>query len=474
MAEDSDGQAQPLPPPVLQSARPNPWTWVLLAFVFSLLIYNALASYFGPKHEAQAKPELDLMQLKVEVGFQELLGKILSEAKKADSTTDISPLQKQGGQIRDQLKEEANSLKRKDKLSTEDAKLLLALQTEAKEKPDPRALEVLNKSKDRQDNRVAEIYGSESLSGQAADKLAPQGDDFLDRLIRAQAREKAGAKDARAGLTNGNAVLGLILLAGFAVVASAIGGVVLLLHFVGVQNGARPKGLPVAFMSKAAGDRFALRMAVYLLGFIGVSSVFSMVDLPVDPVYTQVAALTVVLVGVFVMLRVPIFGQADPWTVMRGKKPKQGYLPAALTGWMANFPVLIVTIMASSFLLRFLPTPSHPVTNEISTTSNPLKLGLLLLTASVLAPVIEETCFRGLLFPAITARTGNHWIGMVASGFLFASIHPQGPGLWLALAGLGMLMAYLTYWTGSIVPGMILHGVHNGMILMMGIIINMI
>jgi len=474
MADEQEGidyprGTMPGAPPVIESERRNKWTWFVLGAVFLFLIAGSLKSYFSPEHEeAAAASGNEVLQMKLMVAMQEAVRSLAEQSDPASRKA----FEKNFEQLRDSNRQTAKKLEDQKKLTTEEARELLALNQESGDAPNKRALDVLGNSKKASDQDIATIYESKSLDPAEAEALAPKGKDFLDRMAAAHAREKAGIKDARKGLVNVG--LGLGLFAGmFAALGFlVVGTIVLIFHFAAVNAGAQPKGLPVNAMTKATADRFALRMALYLATFVGVSIVTHYIPLPFDAMVNQVIGLALVAVLVFVMLNTPLLGARDSWKSIAGQKPKQGIIGPALAGWVSNAPVMLAMVLISTVLIRFLPTPSHPVQQEIASTTDPLKLGMIFLLASVFAPLIEETTFRGLLFPAITTVANNKWVGMIVSGILFAAIHPQGPALWPALAALGALMAYLTNWTGSIVPGMVLHGLHNGTILAFSLILN--
>src|SRR5262249_59937285 len=86
-------------------------------------------------------------------------------------------------------------------------------------------------------------------------------------------------------------------------------------------------------------------------------------------------------------------------------------------------------------------------------------LGLYAL-ASVFAPVIEETMFRGALFHHLRRRWG--WgVSAPIVALLFAIVHPQG---WVAVPALGsiaIVLAALREWRGSLIAPMVAHGFNN-------------
>jgi membrane protease YdiL (CAAX protease family) len=77
----------------------------------------------------------------------------------------------------------------------------------------------------------------------------------------------------------------------------------------------------------------------------------------------------------------------------------------------------------------------------------------------IAAPIVEETVFRGVLYRWLR---GNLPVtsAMLLSGALFALFHFI-PILFLPLAGLGALLSWIYERSGSIWPGVVVHGLFN-------------
>lgn len=81
---------------------------------------------------------------------------------------------------------------------------------------------------------------------------------------------------------------------------------------------------------------------------------------------------------------------------------------------------------------------------------------------TVIAPIAEEMLFRGFMFGAL-----RNWRGPIVSalitGILFGAIHAGGTELQFLppLALLGVLLALLRLWTGSLLPCMVVHAINN-------------
>ncbi len=88
-----------------------------------------------------------------------------------------------------------------------------------------------------------------------------------------------------------------------------------------------------------------------------------------------------------------------------------------------------------------------------------LGLGIVFVLAAVVAPVAEETFFRGFILAGIGKRLGNAW-GIVLSALLFSVAHMQ-PGALLPIFILGLLLGGLYVRTRSIWPCILTHFAYN-------------
>jgi membrane protease YdiL (CAAX protease family) len=89
---------------------------------------------------------------------------------------------------------------------------------------------------------------------------------------------------------------------------------------------------------------------------------------------------------------------------------------------------------------------------------------LVFLLAAVLAPLVEETFFRGAFF-----RSQRRAMGLMAAGLLngliFASLHPQGWMAIPALTAMGLGFACLREWRDSLIAPMVAHAINNGLLI---------
>lgn len=118
-----------------------------------------------------------------------------------------------------------------------------------------------------------------------------------------------------------------------------------------------------------------------------------------------------------------------------------------------------VTVLFSLFL--FAPEQDS-IANDIDFDKTAFAAVLTFLAIVVLAPVCEETLFRGLFFGALRGSLG-FWPSALISGVLFGAIHLTNGDLSVAvlLAFFGVLLAWLYERTGSLGPPIALHTLNN-------------
>jgi ABC-2 type transport system permease protein/sodium transport system permease protein len=97
----------------------------------------------------------------------------------------------------------------------------------------------------------------------------------------------------------------------------------------------------------------------------------------------------------------------------------------------------------------------------------------VLLVLGVLPAVLEELFFRGYLFSALL-RAGRPETAILTSALLFGLFHlVTGGGLAVerlpVSTALGLVLGWLCWKSGSVIPGMTLHAVHNSLLVSLGI-----
>lgn len=127
----------------------------------------------------------------------------------------------------------------------------------------------------------------------------------------------------------------------------------------------------------------------------------------------------------------------------------------------------IGTIIPSVWLQEQLPAmPDHMAdTFTAIITSNYGYFVLCLLT-----PFVEEMVFRGAILRALLGSVKSHWAAILISAALFAAVHLNPAQMPHALL-IGLLLGWMYYRTGSILPGVVLHWVNNTVVYVVTILL---
>jgi membrane protease YdiL (CAAX protease family) len=276
-------------------------------------------------------------------------------------------------------------------------------------------------------------------------------------------------------------IAGIVALAGLALLGLA--GLIMLL-VAGLSGQARGIGAG----SSSHGAIYAETFALWLFLFIGLRLGASFLDVPESS--------HLLVSGVVALLSLV----ALAWPVLRGIAWQQVRREIGLTGgrlgilepavgvwgYAMALPLAAIGVLMTVFLLFLLggvrgsvspgddfgPTglPVHPILRNMSEPDWWDRLQILLL-ASVVAPIVEETMFRGVLYRHLretSARFGlvtSFLVSALVSSFIFAVIHPQGLAAVPALLSLAFAFALVREWRVTLVPSMVAHGINNGLLM---------
>lgn len=137
------------------------------------------------------------------------------------------------------------------------------------------------------------------------------------------------------------------------------------------------------------------------------------------------------------------------------------------------FPVILLSIgiiflsdELDQIMNIFLPIPDslESIGEVLQLTS--LKTALLIIPAlTIIAPLGEEMLFRGFLQKFLEEHWQDITRAVLVSSLFFAFIH-MNPYWIIQIYFLGVILGYLAWRTGSIIPSLILHGLNNGFALL--------
>jgi CAAX protease family protein len=141
-------------------------------------------------------------------------------------------------------------------------------------------------------------------------------------------------------------------------------------------------------------------------------------------------------------------------------------LVGGLVALFASYAIyFIVVILFQLFAGR---PPGTPESQNLQNLSGPA-LVLAVFVTVILAPIFEETFFRGLFYPALRRRLGVP-LGIILSAFVFGALHFEALSL-LSLIAVGAIFAYLYERTESLFAPMITHAFYNGVVILIALLV---
>ena len=176
------------------------------------------------------------------------------------------------------------------------------------------------------------------------------------------------------------------------------------------------------------------------------------VSLPLASVLGQVAAVGACVWLVRSALRWP-FGGLE----LHGQGLGRG-LVLALVVYLVQLPVFVACLEGS---YRLLGRPQFQIqVLEIARHTDVMYRGLFFVAVVVMAPVLEEVIFRGLILSGFRRRLGPG-AAIVVSALLFALVHP--PSTYFPIFWLGLLFGWIYVYTRNLLVPMALHALHNAL-----------
>jgi len=129
--------------------------------------------------------------------------------------------------------------------------------------------------------------------------------------------------------------------------------------------------------------------------------------------------------------------------------------------YVTVLPVLFLVIIFVFVILQLVKyePPSVPLFELFYEESRPTLLFVLTILVTFLGPIAEEVFFRGFAYPVLRRRLGIR-NAIILISFVFALLHTNLIGL-LPILALGILLAYLYEKTGSLIPSITVHMIHN-------------
>ena len=129
------------------------------------------------------------------------------------------------------------------------------------------------------------------------------------------------------------------------------------------------------------------------------------------------------------------------------------------------YPYILASLVISFLVLELFKQKAvpHPLVPVVLKETSSIDMGYFLFLSTIIGPIAEEIFFRGILYPLLKKRVGII-IAAIVSSLFFSTMH-MNLGLFLGVFVLGLLFTYLYEKTGSILPGMFVHVMHNALMM---------
>lgn len=186
-----------------------------------------------------------------------------------------------------------------------------------------------------------------------------------------------------------------------------------------------------------------------------------------DP--TQILAMTLgQAVGILLLLmlgRMRFLGGIPGWGLKLDRLGARCF--QALGGYLAIWPICFGMLHLSVFIIQlldrdFVPPEHSAILTLLSGQSSTWMIVVTILSAAVLAPILEELFFRGLLQPFLIRWTARPWPSILVTGIIFGFFHYPLIHTIPALAVFGVFLGYLYAKTRSLTLVILLHIIFNG------------
>jgi membrane protease YdiL (CAAX protease family) len=155
------------------------------------------------------------------------------------------------------------------------------------------------------------------------------------------------------------------------------------------------------------------------------------------------------------------------WDLLAFRRPRSWGKAAALAA------AIVVAIFLAEYVVSLLPLPQSPGKEQGLTPTHweprhAAAFAANVVLFSLIAPTVEELAFRGVGQSLL--RMFGRWPSIVLVGVAFGLWHGLFEAL-LVLVPFGILLAYLRDRTESVVPGIVVHGLFNGLALAAAVVL---
>ena len=132
-----------------------------------------------------------------------------------------------------------------------------------------------------------------------------------------------------------------------------------------------------------------------------------------------------------------------------------------IVSYLAVLPVCVgLMLLCSRLLPEQMVREQHPMLEALMHVSNGWK-ALVAFSAIVMAPLVEEIFFRGLLQSMLRRYLQNPWLAIVLASAVFAVMHLETPQNAIPLIALSLVLGYNYERTGRLTSPILIHVLFN-------------
>lgn len=209
------------------------------------------------------------------------------------------------------------------------------------------------------------------------------------------------------------------------------------------------------FRKLSVGRFVGILVITYVILTIGYTMVESYPDFNIEYLL-MVLFYALLFLGYFIFALNPVDREGILYERKSEEKPLSlAVIPFFIMGLTTIIYVLLLESLFPTLYEAFVNAPD--ILEGISFSSDPMGFGLLFLSVVVLAPVVEEIVFRGILFNLLNKKRGL-LTSMFASSLFFGVLHFQ---TMVPTAVIGFVLCFIYQKTGSLKLSMAGHMFNN-------------
>lgn len=138
----------------------------------------------------------------------------------------------------------------------------------------------------------------------------------------------------------------------------------------------------------------------------------------------------------------------------------------AVGAYVVSWPVVFAVLALTTLILRAIDPTFQPIehsTIEFLRQADVPRWAVVLslINAALLAPIMEELLFRGLLQTALAQHLRSTWVAIAVTAVTFGMIHGDVKQTVLPLIVFGVVLGYVYARSGSLMAAILLHMVFN-------------